>query len=135
MEVCEALLTGVVASQYWDYMTGEHEFKVRRIKNATPELRTKVAYHAATATRRSYGFGSILSIKSTLDHRDPWKPSIFRSRGVICSQLFFEACMKAGILLASIPPDRVSPAHLSASIQMDDVPLHWLELKSSNPSD
>ncbi len=128
-EVCEALLTGVVASQYWNYMTGAHEFRVRRIKNATPELRTKVAYYAATMARTSYGFGAIIPIKSTFDNNDPWKPSVFRSRGVVCSQLYFEACMRAGILLASIPPDRVSPAHLSASKEMDDVPLRWFELR------
>jgi hypothetical protein len=134
-EDCEALLSGVVASQYWNYMAGAHKFKVRRVKNATSEVRTRIAYYAATMARTSYGFGAILPIKNAFDDNDPWKPSIFRSRGVICSQLYFEACMRAGILLAAIPPDRVSPAHLSASIQMDDGPLQWLELKSSSPSD
>lgn len=132
MEVCEAVLSGVVATEYWDYMTGAHIFRVRRIKNATPEVRTKVAYYAATMARTSYGFGALLPIKTTIDNKDPWKRSMFRSRGVLCSQLYFEACMRAGVLLASIPPDRVSPAHLSASQEMDDVPLHWLELKPRN---
>ncbi len=36
--------------------------------------------------------------------------------------------MRVGILLAQLPPDRVSPAHLSASDQMVDVPLQWLSL-------
>jgi hypothetical protein len=128
-EVCEALLRGVVASQYWNYMTGAYEFRVRRIKNATSEVRTKVAYYAATMARTSYGFGAIIPIKSAIDDNDPWKPAFLRSRGVVCSQLYFEACMRAGILLAAIPPDRVSPAHLSASREMDDIPLQWIELR------
>jgi len=131
-EVCEAVRNGVVARQYWEYMTGAHCFKVRRIKKASLAVRTKVAYYAATMARTSYGFGSIFSIKSSIDENDPWKRSMLRSRGVICSQLYFEACMRAGVLLASIPSDRVSPAHLSASKEMDDVPLQWLELKSSS---
>jgi len=131
-EVCEALLTGVVASQYWDYMAGAHDFKVRRIKNATSEVRTRVAYYAATLSRTAYGFGAILRIKNAIDDNDPWKRSLLRSRGVICSQLYFEACMRAGILLGAIPADRVTPAHLSASKQMDDVPLQWIELKTQS---
>jgi len=43
--------------------------------------------------------------------------------------------MRAGILLASMPPDRVSPAHLSASKEMDDVPLRWIQLKSPESDD
>jgi hypothetical protein len=128
-EVCEAVLAGVVPTQYWKYMAGKHRFKVRRIKNATLATRTKVAYYAASMARTSYGFGAILPISSTLNDNDPWKKSIFRSSGVVCSQLYFEACMRAGILLASIPPDRVSPAHLSATSEMDDVSLQWLRIK------
>ena len=83
--------------------------------------------------RTAYGFGALIPIKATMDGHDPWKRSMFRSRGVICSQLYFEACMRAGILLASIPSDRVSPAHLSASQEMDDVALQWIELKPQTP--
>jgi hypothetical protein len=132
-EVCEAVRSGVVATQYWEYMTGGHEFRVRRIKNASADVRTKVAYYAATMTRVSYGFGSLLPINEAMNSNDPWRRSMFRSRGVICSQLYFEACMRAGVLLAALPPDRVSPAHLSASKEMDDVTLQWLELKESLP--
>jgi hypothetical protein len=134
-EVCEAILTGVVPCQFWKYMAGKHQFKVRRIKNAPSETRTKVAYYAATMARTSYGFSAIFPIRSAINDNDPWKRSIFRSSGVVCSQLYFEACMRAGILLASMPPDRVSPAHLSASKEMDDVPLRWIELKVPQSAD
>ena len=113
-------------------MTGGDILCVRRTQDATAEVRTKAGYCAATTARKPYGFGALLASKTTLDNKDPWKRSMFRSRGVLCSQLYFEACMRAGVLLASIPPDRVSPAHLSASQEMDDVPLHWLELKPRN---
>lgn len=128
-EVCEALLRGVKARQYWCYMDGKYDLKVRRLKEARPEERTKVAYHAATMTKTAYGFGNLLAIARYFSSNDPWKRSMLRSRGVICSQLYFEACMRVGILLAQLPPDRVSPAHLSASDQMVDVPLRWLSLE------
>lgn len=127
-EVCEAVLTGVRPKEFWDYMNGEYDFKVRRIKDATSEERTKVAYYAASMARTSYGFGTILPLRRSITYQDAWRRGVFRSRGVVCSQLYFEACMRTGILLATIPPDRVCPAHLSASVQMEDRPLQWLEL-------
>lgn len=127
-EVCEALLTGVRAKQFWHYMNGDYEFRIRRLKDASPHERTRVAYYAATMAKTNYGIGALLPIKYSIAHNDPWKRSAFRSGGVICSQLYFEACMRVGFLLAPMPPDRVSPAHLSASDQMEDIPPQWIVL-------
>lgn len=131
MEVCEALGGGVKARQFWHYMDGSYDLKVRRLKDAAPELRARVAYYAAVETNTSYGFGTLLAIKDSLTKNDPWKRRIFPSRGVICSQLYFEACMRAGFLLAHLKPERVSPAHLSASEELVDVPLKWISLENS----
>lgn len=132
-EVCEALFGGVIAREYWEYMTGDYTVRVRRIAEATIAERTKVAYYAASMARTAYGFGAILPIRRSISTKDPWRRRIWRSRGVICSQLYFEACMRNGILLGNMPPDHVSPAHLSASQAMVDVEIEWIQLQASAP--
>lgn len=131
-EVCEALLKGVRARQYWHYMDGEYSLKVRRLKEASAKERAMVAYYAATMSKTAYGIGALVSIKRYFTDNNPWKRSVLRSRGVVCSQLYFEACMRIGILLAELPRDRVSPAHLSASDQLVDLPLEWVSLRASS---
>jgi uncharacterized protein YycO len=125
-EICEAMPTGVKACEYWHYMTGDYDIKLRRLKRASAYERSRVAYYAATMVKTSYGFLSILAIRDALSGGNNWQRTIFRSTGVICSQLYFEACMRIGYLLVNIPQDRVCPAHLSASSQMVDIPLRWV---------
>lgn len=127
-EVCEALISGVKPRQYWHYMTGEYDLKIRRVTTATAEERTKAAWFAGTKARTPYGLGSLFSIRKSLNDNDPWKRTIIRSRGVICSQLYFEAWMMVGFLLANLPSHRVCPAHLSASTLMHDVAQDWVTL-------
>jgi hypothetical protein len=107
-------------------MDGSYDIKARRLKNSTAEQRSLLAYYAATMVQTSYGFLNILSIRDALTGGGDWQRTIFRSKGVICSQLYFEACMRVGFLLVNIPQDRVCPAHLSASSQMEDIPLRWV---------
>jgi len=126
LEICEAMPTGVEAREYWHYMTGEYDLKLRRLKRATAEERNRLAYYAATMVKTSYGFATIFAIRDALSRGNNWRRTILHSKGVICSQLYFEACMRIGYLLVNIPQDRVCPAHLSASSQMEDVPLRWV---------
>ena len=127
LEICEATTSGVKAHEYWQYMTGQYELKIRRLMSAPEVVRAKVAYHAATMVRTRYGFGSLLSLLGALRTGDFRQRSIFRSPGVICSQLYFEACMRVGFLLNPlVRPELVCPAHLSASSKLEEVPLSWV---------
>lgn len=125
-EICEATFGGVKAHEYWDYMNENFDVRVRRLKGASPHERTRVAYYAAINVKTSYGFGSLLSMARYLSDGNPWSRRLPPSSGVLCSQLYFEACMRAGILLASIPSELACPAHLSITPQMADVELEWL---------
>jgi len=127
-EICEASVTGVTASEYWKYMTGEYEIKVRRLRNADEATRNRLAYHAAKSVRRPYGFWTAYGIGRVLKGGDFWKKSIFKSSGVVCSQLFFEACMREGYLLANIPPENICPAHLSMSNLLSDIHPEWVSV-------
>ncbi|MCH8196553.1 MAG: hypothetical protein IH904_00585 [Proteobacteria bacterium] len=127
-EICEATLQGVRACEYWKYMTGEYDIKIRRLRNAPSDIRSQVAYYAATNVRTKYGFLNAFNIRRILISGDGWRRTMLWSKGVICSQLYFEACMRVGYLLATIPPENVCPAHLSLSPGMFDVPLSWVKV-------
>jgi hypothetical protein len=128
-ELCEAGIFGVKAREYWEYMTGHYDLKVRRLIGADEAIRTKIAYFAVSNVGRSYGFASLINLHYFFRGRDPWssKP-VFMTRGVICSQLYFEACMRVGYLLSNIPPHTVCPAHLSQSPLLSDVKLSWVKV-------
>jgi len=127
-EICEATFAGVKSSEYWDYMTGDYDLKIRRVRNATEMQRSMIAYYAATSTRKAYGFFNLLALAGSLVKGDPWARTLRISNGVVCSQLYFEACMRIGFLLNPIPPEHVCPAHLSQSHLMEDVALAWVDV-------
>jgi hypothetical protein len=125
-EICEATVFGVKAHEYWDYMNANFDVRVRRLRDATADERSRVAYYAAINVRTSYGFMSLPGMARYLSNGNPWGRKLLSSSGVFCSQLYFEACMRAGFLLAPISSEHVCPAHLSISPQMFDVELEWL---------
>jgi len=126
-EICEATTSGGVrAREYWDYMSPDYDLKLRRLKGATPAERSLVAYYAATNVRVGYGFLNLVGLALSLSGGNPWGRGMSISSGVICSQLYFEACLRIGFVLASAPPEHVCPAHLSISPQMVDIQLAWV---------
>lgn len=127
-EICEATRAGVKAREYWEYMTDEYEIKIRRLKNVSKEERNLVAYYAATHVGTPYGFGNLWGLRKSLAQGDPWDKGGILFPGVVCSQLYYEACMRIGILLNDIPSTKVCPAHLSLSPKMFDVDLHWVRV-------
>lgn len=128
-EICEATIGGVKCREYWKYMTGEFDIRVRRLRDADRATRNSVAFYAATNSRMSYGFFSVLNLLSVLRTGEGWKKPLISTRGMICSQLYFEACMRVGYLLSTaVRSDAVCPAHLSMSHYLDDIPLEWVEV-------
>ena len=125
-EICEATRSGVKTYEYWEYMNGEYEIRVRRLRDADASVRSRIAYYAASNANSRYGFSNLLNVSAFLKSGDSWKRPKILSSGVICSQLYFEACMRVGYLLDSIRPELVCPAHLSLSSLMYDVPLSWV---------
>jgi uncharacterized protein YycO len=130
VEVCEATLNGVCAREFWPYMDGENEIKVRRLNNASKADRAKVAYYAASQAGTYYGFLNIVKSLKSINRWNFFQRGIFNSKGVICSQLFFEACMRIGILLTpGISYELATPSHLSASNQMDDIEVDFVDIE------
>jgi hypothetical protein len=125
-EICEATTGGVKTYEYWQYMTGDYDIRIRRLRNADAAIRSKIAYYAASNANSQYGFINLLNVAAFLRSGDAWKRPHIPSSGIICSQLYFEACMRVGYLLANIRAEVVCPAHLSLSPLMEDVPLSWV---------
>jgi hypothetical protein len=126
-EICEATTRGVKAHEYWKYMTGDFDIKVRRLK-ADASVRSKLAYYAATNVNSHYGFLNLLSVGAFLKSGNAWQRLFIPSSGVICSQLYFEASMRVGYLLCNVPKDTVCPAHLSLSEHLSDVEIPWIKV-------
>jgi len=117
------------ALEYWHYMTGRYEIKIRRLRNVSPVDRAKVAYYAATQVRTPYGFTNIPGILWGITRGNLLDRRPFPSVGVICSELYFRACMRIGVLLNNaVDPAYATPAHLSASGLMDDLPVAWVAI-------
>jgi uncharacterized protein YycO len=127
-EICEATTDGVKAYEYWQYMTGEYDLKIRRLKNADAATRSSLAYYAAVTVNTRYGFLNLLNVASVLNTGDSWRRPLVLTKGIICSQLYFEAAMRVGYLLANIRPEAVCPAHLSMSQYLEDIPLSWVKV-------
>ena len=127
-EICEATTSGVKSHEYWRYMTGEYDFKLRRLAGATPSTRSLLAFYAAVNVNSKYGFLNLLNTAHFLNSGGGWKRPLILSSGIICSQLYFEAAMRVGYLLNNIRPESVCPAHLSMSQLLQDIPISWVKV-------
>lgn len=107
-------------------MTDAYNIKIRRLSAADEKTRSLIAYYAATGVRTQYGYFNLPSLMASLTSGKPWGGRFRFSSGVVCSQLYFEACMRVGYLLNNIPPEHVCPAHLSQSALLEDIDLVWV---------
>jgi hypothetical protein len=107
-------------------MTDAYDVKIRRLSGADEKTRSMIAYYAATGVRTKYGYFNLPNLISSLTTGNPWATKFRFSSGVVCSQLYFEACMRVGFLLNNIRPEHVCPAHLSQSTLMKDIDLVWV---------
>ena len=130
IKICEAIMKGVVCREYWDYMTGDYNIKIRRVIGVgeRPELACRIAINATAQTGRRYSISNLISILRTRPG-ELFQQALFNSKGIICSQLYFEACMSSGILLyPEIDPGLITPSHLSSSAMMTDVNVPWIDI-------
>jgi hypothetical protein len=106
---------------------GEYDIRIRRLRGADAATRSLIAYYAASNASAGYGFTNLLNVWAFLRSGDGWRRPRILSSGIICSQLYFEACLRVGYVLEkTVRAELVCPAHLSLSQLMDDVPLSWV---------
>lgn len=105
--------------------------RVRRHPDLSNEDRFRLALAALRMLGLRYSWWKAIRIGFRLVG-GLWRPSEpLLGRVVICSKVFYDASAEiTRVLLAGCPVnDPTTPAHLSATSSLDDVPVGWLKLK------
>ena len=131
ISICEATARGVRDTSIYGYLGG-YLLRVRRGINLTSDQQWLIAMQSLTRLGSPYGFRSILSL-AWQSWQGYWQPGnrlpLLGARAVICSQLFSDSySMVTGRLLVQGPSGTVTPAALSFTSQLADVPTTWLQI-------
>lgn len=128
VNVCEALTSGVTHGPVYGYI-GPYLLRVRRDPLLTPEQGWQLAMEAMTNLRTSYSFSMIASLASKASigfWRRPARRSALPKRAIICSKLFADAySITTERIMGNAVAEEVTPAFLSATDKMIDVPMQW----------
>jgi hypothetical protein len=129
--VCEALTTGVTHGPIYKYV-GSHLLRVRRDPLLTPDEGWQLAMEAMTNLRTSYSFPMIASLARKARRgfwKRPSKRSALPDRAIICSKLFADAySITTERIMGNSVAEEVTPAYLSATDKLIDVPTYWAQL-------
>jgi hypothetical protein len=129
--VAEATTRGVKYTPI-DHYVGKYRLRLRRNMALTNDQRWLVAIEAGVRMRTAYRFSDIVTIY--LQSFPGWsrriRPSVLvQANTVICSQLCLEAHAKVTRrLIVSYSGSPTTPAALSQSDLLADVPLHWCSI-------
>jgi hypothetical protein len=109
----------------------DSRFRVRRRSGLTDEERYRIALCAQRMLGMRYDLGAALSlgVKARVSEmwNRYWAPPM--KTVAICSQVFYDAHTEiTRHLLTGCPNNFVMPAHLSATVDLDDVYVPWLRL-------
>jgi len=119
---------GVRVRSLYDDLLG-NVLRVRRPR-VTDEQRALIALRAVATLGTPYGKVAALRLGKKM-HSGLWNPAALVSYGrkVICSKVYFDAHIEISkIPLAGCPMNGlVSPAHLSATSDLDDVVIPWVK--------
>jgi hypothetical protein len=128
--LCEADTSGVNYVPIYRYV-GKHLIRVRRDHSLTLTEGYDIAIAAMARLKGQYGFGSIIKwyLKSL---KGFWQPDlgiapVFSTNAVICSELYYlaYAAVTQKLVVPGVAERSVTPAHLSATDQLQDVQMEW----------
>ena len=127
-DICEADLFGVCTNSLDRYACGKHLIRVRRGRDLDADTRWRIAIRALTRLRQSYSYSTILDTGYLAISKFKNQGAIKRTAnsGLICSQLYSDAYQTATrTMLANRKCSEVTPAFLSSTRTLQDVPLSW----------
>ncbi|WP_041930444.1 hypothetical protein [Methylibium petroleiphilum] len=137
-QVCEAQLTGVRVDSIFKYTAGKYRLRFRRNPKLSELHGCKIALDAALKLNYRYSFLSVLQL--LWQARGGWRgdrPRVLSARATICSQLYADAYgVVANETLDPAANLGITPAHLSVSKLLEDIPMQWMALRgASNAND
>jgi hypothetical protein len=128
--ICEANLHGVAANAIYPYVGG-HLLRVRRDPHVSRDQGWEVAVHSLVRLHTKYSKGMILQLAKKA-FQGYWQrvAESEEARGsVICSKLYSDAYSAAtGKALWNAIGQEVTPAFLSQTPLLSDIPLKWLKI-------
>lgn len=124
--ICEAVvLRGVRQTPLYDYI-GTHRLRIRRAAALPLKARTDILINAMGHIGEGYSLPAALMLGWRA--MQPWSQLSFAEKlylhnGMICSQLFANAYTYTTLLV--LDPEAVTPATLSHTTALVDVPTAW----------
>lgn len=121
---------GVIQRSFYDDIP-QRILRIRRRTNLTDIERYRIAMRALRMLDERYSFWGALQLGWRM-RNGLWNVQAFPALGrvVICSKVFYDAYGEVTRTLLKDCPVAlpVTPAHLSATTDLDDVPIEWLKL-------
>ena len=135
--ICEATRKGVQYRRIFDEVDRrglpDYAIRVRREPGCDRETGWKIAVNALTEIGKEYAKWRIArlymdSFSGLWREKSPTSPVLVDSQR-ICSELYAIAYMKAtGRVLANLAGNEITPAFLSQTESLKDIPLRWLQI-------
>ena len=129
--LCEATPIWVRHGRIDPYI-GEYFVRIRRDYSLTPNQGWRIAINALTRVGTPYSLPGIarLGFQSMRGYWKPWPgTSRLGARSVVCSKLYAEAYTAVtGRTLENSVGNETTPAFLSRTSQLKDVPTTWLRI-------
>ncbi len=130
--ICEADLDGVRYGSMDRYSTGNHFIRVRRPLGLSDDQRWQIALKSLIELNKGYSFGhlwELLKLSRYKIGRIPATRLKPPESAKICSQLYADAFAKVTLeLLSSRDNGEITPACLSRSEKLEDVPINWVRI-------
>lgn len=131
--ICEAGAAGVSCMPMYDHI-GHSLLRVRRDPDVDREQGYQIAITAMARLGEKYGYKRLWDLKGVAK-RGFWKLARSlnhnRNNTLVCSELFSDAySVVTGKVLWNTSGQEVTPAFLSHTSRLLDVPFHWLRIGS-----
>jgi hypothetical protein len=131
-KICEADIDGVRYASIDRYSTGCHYIRVRRPLGLSEDQRWQIAVKSLIELKKGYSFWhlwELFKLSRFKIGRIPTTRLKPPESTKICSQLYADAFAKVTLeLLSSGDNGEVTPASLSRTQKLEDVPIEWVRI-------
>jgi hypothetical protein len=128
---------GVSNEYMFEYIGKHHLLRVRRVPKLPPEARARIALSAVARTGAMYNFRGLIGLGMKYLIKPPTRNRLgatVSAGSVICSRLFSDAYLEVtDIRLLDKSIGEATPAFLSQTSHLENVPTEWLTIDGCEP--